>query len=70
MDIDMQGRPFRIDSVHTRAITRAVAERLRLLLAQDPPEPGKSLQSLINRLPELDEESPPIIPEEGRRGDL
>jgi hypothetical protein len=62
MDFDMPSGALRIDPVHTRTITREVAERLRLILTQEQPEPGKSLQTLINRLPELDEGSPPIVP--------
>jgi len=58
----MQSRPLRIDPVYTRAIAREVAERLRLFLAQDQPKPGPSLQRLIDRLPELDEDSPSIAP--------
>jgi hypothetical protein len=63
MDFDMQSRSLRIDRVHTRAITREVAERLRLILPQDQPEPGSSLQRLISRLPELDDDFPPTAPE-------
>ena len=58
----MQSR-LQIDVVHSRAIAREVAERLRIALAQDQPEPGNSLQTLIDRLTELDERSPPIAPE-------
>ena len=62
MDFDMQSRPLQIDPVHTRAIMKEVAERLRLMLEQQP-EPGSSLQKLISRLPELDDDdSPPIAP--------
>ncbi|MFL6819425.1 MAG: hypothetical protein ACJ8EF_15930 [Bradyrhizobium sp.] len=62
MESDMQGR-LQIDVVHSRAIAREVAERLRIALAQGQPEPGKPLQALIDRLTELDERSPPIAPE-------
>src|SRR3954463_697347 len=63
-DFDMHSQHRPIDRIHTRAIAMEIAERLRLNLAQDPPPPpGKSLQSLIDRLPELDAVSPPIAPE-------
>ena len=58
--LDMQ-HPFRIDPVHTRFVSNGVADGLRLILAQQS-KPGKSLQSLIDRLPELDEDSPAIAP--------
>jgi hypothetical protein len=35
---------------------------LRVILG-DQPKPSSSLQNLINRLHELDQESPPIAPE-------
>jgi hypothetical protein len=63
LDFDVQHRALRIDAVHAHAITREVAERLRIILGQEQPEPGKHLQTLINRLRELDEDSPPIAPE-------
>jgi hypothetical protein len=68
-NFDMQSQHRPIDRVHTRAITREIAERLRTQLAQDQPaHPGKSLQSLIDRLPELDGPSPPIAPEQHLSG--
>jgi hypothetical protein len=59
----MQNDPAQIDPIHTRAILMEVGERLRLILA-DQPEPSSSLQRLIDRLPELDQDSPPIAPED------
>lgn len=58
----MQNRVAHIDPAHTRAITSEVGERLRLMLGKQP-TPSGSLQSLIDRLPELDQDSPPIAPE-------
>jgi hypothetical protein len=53
-----------IDPAHVRAITAEIGERLRLILPKEQPEPGSSLEQLISRLPELDERSPPITPED------
>jgi hypothetical protein len=58
----MQNDVNQIDPIHTRAISAEVGERLRVMLG-DQPTPSRSLQNLIDRLPELDEESPPIAPE-------
>jgi hypothetical protein len=58
----MQNRLTQIDPIYTRAISTEVAERLRLILGNQPP-PSRSLQNLIDRLPELDQDSPPIAPE-------
>jgi hypothetical protein len=58
----MQNDLAQIDPIHTRAILTEVGERLRLILG-DPPRPSRSLQNLIDRLPELDQDSPPIAPE-------
>jgi hypothetical protein len=63
LEFNMQNRPNSLDAVHTRAITTEIGERLRLILLKEQPEPARSLQNLISRLPELDEESPPIVPE-------
>jgi hypothetical protein len=60
MECDMQNRSLQIDPVHNRAISTEIAERLRRMLRTEQPEP--SLQKLIRRLPELDEDSPPIVP--------
>jgi hypothetical protein len=50
------------DPIHTRAILMEVGERLRQILGA-PPRPSSSLQRLIDRLPELDQDSPPLAPE-------
>jgi hypothetical protein len=68
-DFDMQSRSIQIEPSHVRAISREVAEGLRRMLPQAQPEPGSSLQKLINRLGELDEHSPSIIPCEPSRRD-
>jgi septum formation topological specificity factor MinE len=62
----MQNRFMRIDEIHSRAISTEVAERLRLILANERSELPSSLTNLISRLPELDEDSPSIIPEQHR----
>jgi hypothetical protein len=61
MEFDMQNRSIQIDRVHSRAISTEVGERLRVMLEKEQPA-GRSLQTLISRLPELDEDSPPIVP--------
>jgi hypothetical protein len=58
----MHSRAFEIDPVHTRTIANGIADGLRFVLAHQP-EPGKSLQALIDRLSELDKGSPPIAAE-------
>jgi hypothetical protein len=58
----MQNDLNQIDPTHTRAISAEVGERLRLILGEQP-RPSRSLQNLIDRLPELDQDSPPIAPE-------
>jgi len=50
-----------IDSKHSRAIIQEIGERLRASL-QEEPEPPESLRTQINRLRELEEQSPSIIP--------
>ena len=50
-----------IDSKHSRAIVQEIGERLRAFL-QEEPEPPESLRTQINRLRELEEQSPSIIP--------
>jgi hypothetical protein len=59
----MHDRRVRIDPIHARAIANEVAEGLRLNLPKQQPEPGRSLQKLIDRLSELDQASPTIVPE-------
>jgi hypothetical protein len=50
-----------IDSKHSRAIVQEIGERLGALL-QGEPEPPESLRTPIDRLRELEEQSPSIIP--------
>ena len=49
-----------IDSKHSRAIVQEIGERLRAFL-QEEPEPPERLIAQINRLRELEEQSPSII---------
>jgi hypothetical protein len=49
-----------IDSKHSRAIVHEIGERLRTFLKDEPELPG-SLRAQINRLRELEEQSPSII---------
>jgi hypothetical protein len=49
-----------IDSKHSRAIVQEIGERLRTFLKEEPELPG-SLRAQINRLRELEEQSPSII---------
>jgi hypothetical protein len=60
----MQNRIVRIDPSHSRAISSEVAERLRMTLAKEQSELPSSLKNLISRLPELDDDSPSIVPEQ------
>ena len=50
-----------IDSKHSRAIVQEIGERLRSFL-QEEAEPPESLRTQIDRLRELEEQSPSIIP--------
>jgi hypothetical protein len=50
-----------IDSKHGRAIVQEIGERLRAFL-QEEPAPPESLRTQIDRLRELEEQSPSIIP--------
>jgi hypothetical protein len=50
-----------IDSKHSRAIVQEIGERLRAFLKEEPELPG-SLGGQIDRLRELEEQSPSIIP--------
>ena len=54
-----------IDSKHSRAIVQEIGERLRAFL-QEEPEPPESLRTQIDRLRELEEQSPSIIPADER----
>ena len=50
-----------IDPKHSRAIVQEIGERLRAFLKEDPELPG-SLRTQIDRLRELEGQSPSIIP--------
>jgi hypothetical protein len=51
-----------IDHVHSRAIVREIGERLGALL-KPAPELPEALKMQINRLRELEEQSPSIVPD-------
>jgi hypothetical protein len=55
------GNRIDIDHKHSRAIVQEIGERLRAFLKEEPELPG-SLRTQINRLCELEEQSPSIIP--------
>jgi len=50
-----------IDPKHSRAIVQEIGERLRAVLKEEPECPG-SLRTQIDRLHELEEQSPSIVP--------
>jgi hypothetical protein len=50
-----------IDSKHSRAIVQEIGERLHVFL-QEVPEPPERLRAQIDRLRELEEQSPSTIP--------
>jgi hypothetical protein len=50
-----------IDHKHSHAIVREIGERLRVSLKPEPELPA-SVRTQINRLRELEEQSPSIIP--------
>ena len=50
-----------IDPKHSRAIVQEIGERLRAVLKEEPECRG-SLRTQIDRLRELEEQSPSIIP--------
>ena len=50
-----------IDPKHSQAIVQEIGERLRAFLKEEPELPG-SLRAPIDRLGELEEQSPSIIP--------
>ena len=50
-----------IDPNHSLAIVQEIGERLRAFLNEEPELPG-SLRAQIDRLGELEEQSPSIIP--------
>ena len=51
-----------IDYVHSRAIVREIGERLRASLKPEPQLPA-NLRMQIDRLRELEEQSPSIVPD-------
>ena len=50
-----------IDHTHSRAIVQEIGERLHAFLKEEPELPGR-LRTQIDRLRELEEQSPSIIP--------
>jgi hypothetical protein len=50
-----------IDHKHSRAIVQEIGERLRAFLKEEPELPGR-FRTQIDRLRELEEQSPSIIP--------
>ena len=54
-----------IDYVHSRAIVRGIGESLRAALKQEPELPVR-FKMQINRLHELEEQSPSIVPDAER----
>jgi hypothetical protein len=55
-----------VDPKHSRAIEQEIGERLRAFLKEEPELPG-SLRAQLDRLRELEEQSPSIFPSaEGR----
>ena len=56
-----------INSKHSRAIVQEIGERLRAFL-QEESEPPESLRTQIDRLRELEEQSPSITPAAARWG--
>ena len=58
----MQNRIVRIDQIHSRTIWIEVAERLRIMLAMEQSEVPSGLKSQIDRLREMEEQSPSIVP--------
>jgi hypothetical protein len=55
-------RRIDIDNGHSRAIVREIGERLRMSLKPNPELPA-SLKMQIDRLHELEEQSPSIVPD-------
>jgi hypothetical protein len=62
MDFDMQNRIVRIDKIHSRAICTEVAEILRETLSKDQSEISADLINQLDRLREMEENSPSIVP--------
>jgi len=55
-----------VDPRHSRAIVEEIGERLRAFLREEPELPGR-LRAQIDRLRELEEQSPSIVPGAERR---
>jgi hypothetical protein len=51
-----------INPKHSRAIVQEIGERLRAVLKKEEPECPGSLRTQIDRLRELEEQSPSIVP--------
>jgi formate-dependent phosphoribosylglycinamide formyltransferase (GAR transformylase) len=51
-----------IDHVHSRAIVREIGERLRMALKPESEIP-ETLKMQVNRLRELEQQSPSIVPD-------
>lgn len=51
-----------LDHIHAQAIHQGIGERMRDSILNDWAEPSHSLRELLKRLPELDENSPSIVP--------
>jgi hypothetical protein len=51
-----------IDSRHSRAICCEIAERLHVLLSNDPASLPVALSRQLEQLREMDEQSPSIVP--------
>jgi hypothetical protein len=58
-----------IDRKHSRAIVQEIGERLRASLKEESELPG-SLRAQINRLHELEGQSPSIVPSAERQDKL
>jgi hypothetical protein len=58
----MSIKSVHIDDVHIRAICDEVGDRLRAILRREITELPPHLQSLVDRLTELDQETPSIAP--------
>jgi hypothetical protein len=58
----MQKRTDRIDPLHSWAICAEIGERLGIDLLKDQSPLPPHLQRRLDRLRELDEQSPPIVP--------
>jgi hypothetical protein len=51
-----------IDHTHARAIYMEIGERLRQSLSRNQSELPTRIENQLNRLRELDDDSPPIVP--------